>query len=174
MGSPRTGAAARSPPRVPSHSAALSAQRVQPRSPGRCCPRCGAERGAAAAPGPAQPNPPPPVSPAAAFRPLPLAPGVPSPLPRGAERSSAARSGPVSAAERRGAAGSAGAEQPHPRSRPRGAQRWVPERSAVPAAAPRCGDTSRSPFPATGTNSQMRPYAVSLPRVLFFFFLLLV
>lgn len=125
MGSPRTGAAARSPPREPSPPAALSAQRVQPRCPGRCCPRCGAEcgteRGAAAAPGPAQPNPPPPVSPAAAFRPLPLAPGVPSPLPprSGAEQRGAERPGKCCGAARSGGQrgrGAAPSPEPAPRS----------------------------------------------------------
>lgn len=171
MGSPRTGAAARSPPRVPSHSAALSAQRVQPRSPGRCCPRCGAERGAAAAPGPAQPNPPPPVSPAAAFRPLPLAPGVPSPLPprSGAEQRGAARPGKCSGAARSGGQrgrGAAPSPEPAPRSPALG-----PGALGSAGCSPSVRGHEPEPFPGYRhdfANASLRRFSSS--RSFFFFF----
>lgn len=50
-------------------------------------------------------HPAPPAGPAAAFRPLPLAPGVPGPFPRGAEQRGAERGGKCSGAERPGSAG---------------------------------------------------------------------
>lgn len=103
-------------------------------------------------------------------------PGSPRPFPRGAQRSSAARSSAERGGECSGG-GSAGAERRGPRgggaaqSRPcrvqrrsRAARRSRAERSRLGA-----GDTAQSPFLADGTNTSRFPYAV--PLIFLFYFL---
>lgn len=111
---------------------------AQPRSAGSSgCgwPRCGA------APLPGERG-----SPAAAFRPLPPPPGVPSPLPR---RSGAEQHGKCGALPSRAPAGAG--------------------RSGAGCSPSERGTRSKSRFLATGTNMQIFPYAVSFLSVSLFF-----